>query len=74
MDVDESDEAWSASVEQWRATVRRVSGNAVEVLEVGCDEVATHLNSRRPIWRDIRRDGLIVFGSTLAELGAGVRV
>jgi predicted nucleotidyltransferase len=74
MEVDESDEAWSASVEQWRATVRRVSGNAVEVLEVGSDEVATHLNSRRQIWRDIRRDGLVVFGSTLDELGAGVRV
>lgn len=73
-DLDESDEDWSASVEQWRATVRRVSGNPVEVLEVGSDEIDTQLNSRRQIWRDIRRDGLVVFGSTLEELTAGVRV
>jgi predicted nucleotidyltransferase len=72
--LDESDEAWSASVEQWRATVRRVCGNAAEVLEVGSEEVATHLNSRRQIWRDIRRDGLVVFGATIDELVAGVRV
>jgi hypothetical protein len=72
--VEESDEAWSASVERWRATVRRASGNAVEVLEVGSDEIAAHLKSRRQIWRDIRRDGLVVFGSTLDELAAGVRV
>jgi predicted nucleotidyltransferase len=72
--LDESDEAWSASVEQWRVTVRRVSGNAVEVLEVGSEEVAIHLTSRRQIWRDIRRDGLVVFGSTLDDLAAGVCV
>jgi predicted nucleotidyltransferase len=72
--LDGSDEAWSASVEQWRATVRRVCGNAAEVLEVGSEEVATHLNSRRQIWRDIRRDGLVVFGATIDELVAGVRV
>ena len=73
-ELDESDEDWSASVEQWRATVRRVSGNPVEVLEVGSDQIAAHLNSRRQIWRDIRRDGLVVFGSTIDELAAGVRV
>ncbi len=72
--LDESDEAWSASVEQWRGTVRRVSGNAVEVLEVGAEEVGVHLNSRKQIWRDIRRDGLVVFGATIDELVAGVRV
>jgi predicted nucleotidyltransferase len=67
-DLDESDEAWSASVEQWRATVRRVSGNLVEVLEAGSDEIAAHLNSKRQIWRDIRRDGLVVYGLSVAEL------
>ena len=67
-DLDESDEAWSASVEQWRAMVRRVSGNPVEVLEAGSDEIAAHLNSKRQIWRDIRRDGLVVYGSSIDEL------
>ncbi len=72
--VDESDEAWSASVEQWRATVRRSSGNPVEVLEVGSDEIAAHLNSRKQIWRDIRRDGLVVHGLSIDELGVSLGV
>ncbi len=51
--VDESDESWAESVEQWRSSVRRASGNRVEVLEVGSDEVLALLNSRRQVWRDI---------------------
>lgn len=69
--VDESDELWSESVEQWRASVHRASGNRVEVLEVGSDEVAALLNSRRQVWRDIRRDGLVIQGLSLAELEGG---
>ncbi|MCP3993763.1 MAG: helix-turn-helix domain-containing protein [bacterium] len=71
--VDESDESWSESVEQWRTSVRRASGNRVEVLEVGSGEVAALLNSRRQVWRDIRRDGLVVHGLSLAELEGGSR-
>jgi predicted nucleotidyltransferase len=69
--VDESDELWSESVEQWRASVHRASGNRVEVLEVASGEVAALLNSRRQVWRDIRRDGLVVRGLSLAELEGG---
>jgi hypothetical protein len=69
--VDESDESWSESVEQWRTSVRLASGNRVEVLEVGSGEVAALLNSRRQVWRDIRRDGLVVQGRSLAELEGG---
>jgi len=69
--VDEADEAWAASVEQWSNAVSRVSGNRVEVLEVGADEIAGHLASQRQIWRDVRRDGLVVYGRDLDEL-AGV--
>ena len=70
--LDESDELWSESVEQWRASVRRASGNRVDVLEVGSDEVAASLNARRQVWRDIRRDGLVVHGRSLAELEGGL--
>jgi predicted nucleotidyltransferase len=70
--VDESDESWAESVEQWQTSVRRASGNRVEVLEVGCDEVAASLNARRQVWRDIRRDGLVVHGLSLAELEGGL--
>lgn len=71
--VDESDELWEESVEQWRTSVRRASGNQVEVLEVGSGEVAALLNSRRQVWRDIRSDGLVVHGLSLAELKSGSR-
>ena len=69
--VDDSNELWSESVEQWRASVRRAGGNRVEVLEVGSDEVVALLNTRRQVWRDIRRDGLVVHGLSLAELEGG---
>lgn len=69
--VDESDELWSESVEQWRASVRRASGNRVEVLEAGSDEVVAVLNTRRQVWRDIRRQGLVVHGLSLADLESG---
>ena len=69
--VDESDELWSESVEQWRASVRRASGNRVEVLDVGSDEVTALLTGRRQVWREIRRDGLVVHGPSLAELEGG---
>jgi len=71
--VDESDEAWADSVEQWRSRIRRASGNPVEVLEVGADEISTRLSSRQPAWRDISREGIVVHGRSLNEL-AEVRV
>lgn len=66
--VDESDEPWAASVEQWQSQIRRISGNPVEVLEVGSEEIGSLLSSRRPVWRDIRREGIAVHGRPLNEL------
>ena len=66
--VDESDEAWWASVEQWRSQIHRVSGNPVEVLEVGSEEIGARLSSRQAVWRDIRREGIVVHGRSLNEL------
>jgi DNA-binding transcriptional ArsR family regulator len=66
--VDESDESWADSVDQWRPRIHRVSGNAGEVLEVGSDEISARLSSGRPVWRDIYRDGLVVHGRSLNEL------
>ena len=39
----------------------------MEVDELG---VSPLLRSRRPVWQDIRRDGVVVFGKTLEELQA----
>lgn len=67
-DVEASDEEWQESIEQWQSAVRRLSGNPVEALEVGIDEISASLRSRRQIWRDIRRDGVVVYGLSLDEL------
>ena len=66
--VDESGEAWPDSVEQWRSRIRRVSGNPVEVLEVGSEDIGARLSSRQPVWRDIRREGIVVHGRALSGL------
>jgi hypothetical protein len=67
--IDMDDDRWSAAIEQWRTAVRWMSGNSVEVLEIGAEEVASRLNGRREVWRDIRHDGLVVHGLSLPELG-----
>lgn len=66
--VDESDEAWADSVEQWRSQIRRASGNPIEVFEIGSEEIGARLRSGRPVWRDIHREGVVVYGRALSEL------
>ena len=67
-DVDEDDERWAASVEQWRAEVRRLTGNPVEMLEVSIDEARSRLRGRSPLWTEIGRAGRVVHGASLDEL------
>lgn len=65
--VDASSE-WSEGLDEWRRSARRLTGNEVEVMEVDEFDVSLRLRSRRPIWQDIRREGIVVFGKTLQEL------
>ena len=37
-------------------------------MEVDEFDVSLRLRSRRPVWQDIRREGIVVFGKTLQEL------
>ncbi len=67
-EVDEDDDAWSASLEAWRRDVRLLTGNPVEILEVSADEAATKLAGRGQVWADIRRDGHVVHGLGLQQL------
>ena len=69
-EVDEDDDAWSASIETWRRDVRLLTGNPVEVLEVSADEAATKLAGRAQVWADIRRDGRVVHGLGVDQLRA----
>lgn len=61
-EIDEDDDTWVESLHAWRAAVRRLSGNPVEILEVDSDEAARKLDSRSRVWTDIRRDGVVVHG------------
>jgi len=69
--VSEEDPEWWASLGEWSEALRRATGNPIEVLEVGVAEVAARLGSRRSVWQDIRRDGVVVHGLSLEDLAAG---
>lgn len=66
--VDEDDDAWSASLEAWRRDVRRLTGNPVEILELSVDEAAAKLAGHTQVWADIRRNGRVIHGLSLDEL------
>lgn len=68
--VDEDDEDWVAGIERWRERARQLTGNRVEVVEVGDADVSRLLRGRRPLWIDVNRDGIVVFGRPLPELKA----
>lgn len=73
-EVNEDDEQWAESMEQLRTHGRRLTGNSLEVLEVAHHDVASLLESRRPLWVDIRRDGRLAYGASLVELRDPARV
>jgi predicted nucleotidyltransferase len=66
--VGEDDERWASSIERWRADIRRLTGNPVEVLELDRHEAASRLASRGQVWADIRSEGHLVHGMTLDAL------
>jgi predicted nucleotidyltransferase len=61
---------WAEGVEEWRRVARRLTGNEVEVMEVDERVIGSRLRSRRPVWRDITREGIAIFGKSLDELQA----
>ena len=67
-DVGADDDMWTAGLDRWCATARAISGNHVEVIETGAAEAATKLSEGGPLWEEVVRDGVVVFGSTLNEL------
>jgi predicted nucleotidyltransferase len=71
--ADEDDSVWAESIAHWEAHVRRISGNAVNRIEVGEDEVAKLMKSRRPLWQAIRREGIVLQGMSLADIGVAMR-
>lgn len=66
--VVEDDDEWSTVLEQIRTTGTRLSGNPVEILEVGQGEVRTLLLGRDSVWCDIARDFLPIYGVPVTDL------
>ena len=66
--VEEDDPAWSAAMEGWEGYVLRMSGNAINRIEVTEDELPKLVKSRRPFWQAIRRDGVALFGKPLVDV------
>ena len=66
--VDEDDEAWRAVLDAIRQRGRLLSGNRIEILEVGQREVRSLIRSKRPLWRAIVSDAVGVSGRPLHEL------
>jgi DNA-binding transcriptional ArsR family regulator len=71
--VNSDDPAWEQSLDTWRSQVRVLTGNQVEVVEIDADELPARLRGRRPLWRAVRTDGIVVFGLSLTELEDVVR-
>lgn len=66
--VDDDHDPWHATLEQWRQYARRLTGNPVEILDVGAADAARRLRSRRPLWADIRDHGIVIHGQPIEEL------
>lgn len=66
--MSDDDERWTAAVEDWRQFARRVTGNRVDILEAAEKDVGRLLRSRSPLWTDIARDGVVVYGASLDDL------
>ena len=66
--VHEDDDTWCRDLDEWRLQAARLAGNRVDVLEVGEQDVGRSVGGRQPLWADIERDGVVVFGAALAAV------
>jgi predicted nucleotidyltransferase len=69
----EDDPAWNDSILRWETHARRISGNTVNRIEVSEEEIPPLMRSRRPLWQAIRREGKLLLGTPLTEIGTHAR-
>lgn len=67
-EVGEDDEGWRGQVDRWREDAHRLTGNPVEILEIDASDIGRMLRSRRQLWLDVQREGIVVFGTGLVDL------
>ena len=66
--VGEDDPEWRAAIDEWLEGARRLTGNRVELLEVAAEEAGAKLRSKKQLWSDIQREGIVVHGLTIEDL------
>ena len=66
--TDEDDDRWRVAVDRWQEQTRRLTGNPVELLEASDEEARRLLRSRTPLWLDVQRDGVVVYGLEIDDL------
>lgn len=64
----EDDPEWRAAIDEWLEGARRLAGNRVELLEVAAEEAGAKLRSKKQLWSDIQREGLLVYGQAIENL------
>lgn len=66
------DEVWLDALGGWERAARRLTGNSVELLVVGVEELPVLLREggQGALWRTIEAEGVILAGTPLAELAA----
>jgi predicted nucleotidyltransferase len=69
-DLDEDDDEWVDAIEHWRQAARALTGNPLEVIDVGENETRRLLASRRPLWRAVAKEGIVITGRSFADLRA----
>ncbi|MBI2238519.1 MAG: nucleotidyltransferase domain-containing protein, partial [Actinobacteria bacterium] len=67
----EGDDGWTSALAGWTDRARRLSGNAVNLVEVGQEELRNLLRRPTALWREIAGDGILLFGSPLVEREVG---
>lgn len=63
--VEDGDEGWNSSLQSWSDRAQRLTGNAVNILEVDETELSERLAADSAIWQDIALEGRTVYGRDL---------
>lgn len=71
--VDEDDIRWSAQLRDAAADVAQWTGNDVRVLEISATEAKRGVRMRKPLFRDIQKEGIHVIGSAAYLRPAGAK-
>jgi predicted nucleotidyltransferase len=66
--VADDDSTWERTVAAYVERIARASGNPVNRIDVGVDEVPRLTRSRVELWQAVRRDGIVIFGRSFDDL------